>query len=295
MTKKKVNTQGRHHRPWTKEEQEYLEDQWGLLSTSAIATKLGRTVAAVVVQKGRMGLVKTDAFMTASEVARIFGVPSVNTVTGWIRRGQLKAVRSTVGPKGKQFWKIDEDGLKRFIREYPQAFDPTRIDRLEYPYWRNLVDAAKPADLPLAKRRRSLWTPQEDEFLLTNYRHMTQPELGQKLNRTTEAVHYRLMLLRAKGRHAPYKGTWVIREKNGTAHAPKSAKPWTAEEDRYIQENWGRVRCPGEIGWGDMVTVKEIADHLKRHEVSVWRRANHLGVADLYRPVERKPKARKAS
>ena len=41
---------------WTKQEEEYLADNWGTLSVATIAKNLGRSENAIVVRKGRLGL-----------------------------------------------------------------------------------------------------------------------------------------------------------------------------------------------------------------------------------------------
>ena len=41
---------------WTKQEEEYLTENWGTLSVARIAKNLGRTENAIIVRKCRLGL-----------------------------------------------------------------------------------------------------------------------------------------------------------------------------------------------------------------------------------------------
>ena len=45
-----------YHAGWTKAEEQFLQDQWGVMSIPAIAKRLNRSVEAVVVRKNRLGL-----------------------------------------------------------------------------------------------------------------------------------------------------------------------------------------------------------------------------------------------
>ena len=45
-----------YHAGWTKAEEQFLQDQWGVMSIPAIAKRLNRSVEAVIVRKNRLGL-----------------------------------------------------------------------------------------------------------------------------------------------------------------------------------------------------------------------------------------------
>lgn len=265
---------------WTDEERDYLSLNYGLKTDTAIAKHLGRTVGAIrQYANSNMKLCRTDQFMTASDVARIFGV-WVAQPCDWIKAGKLKATKSKVVKSGGGAWVITEQNLLQFMKDYPTLYDPTRIDRFDYSFWRKEAEKAAPLHVvPLAQRRRGYWTPREDEMLLSNYRRLTYPQLSAKLNRSHEAIHARLMLLRAKGRLAPYKELWQNRERNGTAKASRGAE-WSQAEDDYLRMNWQRLRRSDEPGRGSRVTAMEIARHLGRSYTGVTKRASRLGMVN---------------
>jgi len=76
----------------------------------------------------------------------------------------------------------------------------------------NNKTAEKPCFVP--------WTPAQDQFLKMNLEEMTNPELAQALNRTTNAVHYRLKYLKlnrseASKRRKLSKAYEMVWRKNG--------------------------------------------------------------------------------
>lgn len=265
-----------HARNWTQPEIDLLFEQYGLIANEALSKKLNRSVFAIKEKAYRLGLVRTQQFMTGMAVAEIFGIVP-NTVTAWIKQGALKAKKSTIGTGRHLVWRIDHDNLVRFITTRYDLFDPYKVDRQLFPYWRGLIDKALPKDFTPANGRH--WTEFEDAFLLNNRQKYTIPELAIKLKRTKEAVHGRIVLLRKQGRMVPYKELWQIRKSNGTARAPQK---WTAQEDLYLKEHWGQLRKveENERAWGDRYTAKEIGEHLGRTVTSCWSRASRLGLVN---------------
>jgi DNA-binding CsgD family transcriptional regulator len=263
---------------WTQEQLDLLYEKYGLVEDTQLAKKLGRTVLAIREKAARLGMVRTQGFMTVSDVSRILNV-SPNTVKNWIKNSALNATKSPVGVGRHKVWHIDHDDLVRFVKMRYDLFDPYKIDRQLNPYWRNLVEKVLPNDFTPANGRH--WTEFEDAYLLNNRSKYTTPELAKSLRRTKEAVHGRLVLLRRQGRMMPYKKLWQTRKVNGTATA---ARKWTAEEICYLVEHWGQLRDTAGGGttnrnaWGSHYTAKEIAAHLGRTEHACWTRASRLGL-----------------
>jgi hypothetical protein len=263
-------------RNWTQKELEILHAKYGLVINEVLAKKLNRSVDAIKQKAYDIGLVRTQQFITGWEVAAIFNI-SPSIVTRWIKMGALKAKKSVVRTGRHIVWQINHDNLVSFVKTRYDLFDPYRIDRALYPYWRNLVDKELPQGFIPTNGRH--WSEFEDAYLLNNRAKYTIPELATRLKRTKEAVHGRLVLLRKKGRMMPYKELWQIRKANGTATSPRK---WTTEEDNYLKEHWGQLRTkPDDAAtWGQRYTAKEIAAHLGRTESGTWARASRLGLVN---------------
>lgn len=79
------------------------------------------------------------------------------------------------------------------------------------------------------------WTAQDDKVIIDNFPQLTAREIAPLLNRTEEAVKFRIVLLRSRGEIKCYR-----------------FRPYTKDEKEFIY-----LHCR------DM-TVKQIADHLGR-------------------------------
>lgn len=285
-----VNKLGRparnSHKKWTREEEEYLTDHWGVQSDEWIRRKLGRSQEALRIRASRMGLCRHDALLTCRDVGRIMGVDS-KTAKTWGDRGLLTMRKSMAVRSGvHRCWHITDVDLERFVTEHPEAYDIRRIDRVGYRRLYSLAKAAqKPGEVPRLLR---YWTEQDDAFLLNNHSRITEAELAHQLRRTKQAVHARKEILRARGHLMPYnKGPWRYRSDAPDAGTRRRER-WTPEQLDYLQENWGRQ------------SVQEIAAAVGHGKNACQQRASRLGLAkgrgyrsDLYgqRQEERKEAA----
>src|SRR5437762_13813147 len=101
----------RHRRRWSAAEDAMLEDLLGSRSTRSVARRTGRTVQAVWARASylRLSAYSADGRYTASELARLLGVP-VNTVLLWCQNGYVRATKLGRSASGGM-WRIDWDGL----------------------------------------------------------------------------------------------------------------------------------------------------------------------------------------
>lgn len=117
---------------WTPAEDAFLEEHLGTRHVHWIATRLKRTVTAVVVRSKRLAISRRAAreWWTATQVALGFGVDPA-TVARWIRQGKLAAT-----PFGEdhadrhhayQVWPAD---VVRFVDEHPGAFTLAKVDQV---------------------------------------------------------------------------------------------------------------------------------------------------------------------
>jgi hypothetical protein len=179
------------HPLWRQEDDDFLKENWGLLSDSAICARLGRTRAACMIRAKRLGICRKMNLYTASDVAAIFGVDR-KTPTDWIARGLLKGRRSKVPVGAAWIWNIDPQNIERFIREHPETYDRRRIKHL---YWRGLAEEAARANpdkaLILGRRHAHAWTAEDVAFLQANYGLLPLAEIGARLGRTAKGCESR--------------------------------------------------------------------------------------------------------
>lgn len=131
---------------WSADEDAFLRDTAGYKTAAAIAAELGRTANAVHTRASLLGIRwmrpvrgRNHTGFTASEVARLLGIPCAKAVTDWIRKGYLEASRRAPrmdsGPR--LAYRVYPESLRVFLRDYPWLYDWRRVqDR----GWRAYVD-----------------------------------------------------------------------------------------------------------------------------------------------------------
>jgi excisionase family DNA binding protein len=110
-----------------------------------IARKLKRTETSIRLRCKRIGVLvtTTNATMSARDVATQLGVACSKTVSGWIRRGWLRA--RDAGHK-RPLWRITWDDLTAFLEnpDHWLAWEPDRIPDLALREWTQELRANEP-------------------------------------------------------------------------------------------------------------------------------------------------------
>ena len=240
-------------RRWTAGEVEYLQNNYGLVSDQWIARRLGRRTKSIRGKAADLGVRRADSFLTLSRVAQMMGV-SYTAASRWVRQGLLASSRAKFVKCGSLggtvgLYRIEEDGLLRFLREHPDQYDIHRIDREGYPH---LYEAAREAG---ARRRRGEWSEMEEALLLRYAgQGLTLREIAEKLGRTHAGVACRLTKLRARRHLIPRKPNY------------SKGRRWTSADLDDLRELWGTL--PHE----------QIARRLGRPLWSVRGKAKRLGL-----------------
>ena len=265
---------------WTPAQVRYLRDNYGLRSDQAIARTLGRSIVAIRLKALKIGINRTTNFFTASDVRRIFQVDVNKVLHDWIAKGYLTASRSHVGVGPRKVWCVLGKDIAAFLMEHPDKYNYKLIDPIDHPVWRALAERVANATSIKPSIKRTNWTAEEDAFLLNHNNHMTYDELAAKLpGRTSEAVHYRLEVLREKGHLVPLKKNWRTRKARGKV-APK--RPWTKTEIQYLLQHWyaslGDVSDlrPNERRARRRALENQVAKHLKRSKLACLTKAVEL-------------------
>lgn len=116
-------------RSWSPQDDALLRCYWGVRPDAWVAAKLGRTAEACKIRATRFLRQNraANAGMGAGDVGRLFAVDPT-TVTGlWVSRGWVPARRSAVGAGLHQRWSFSGTALRRFVTEFPWAYDPARM------------------------------------------------------------------------------------------------------------------------------------------------------------------------
>ena len=215
------------HRPWTPQEDDLLREKWGLVTDAYIARKLRRTRYACIIRAKKLGINRKQWFFTQTEVARLFGVDD-HKVRAWIRDGHLVA-RGAPFKIGKHHpWMITSKDLETFFKFHHDKYDPSQIDRDEFPYWRNLGDEW--GDANYALHLPQPYTPEEDAFIIRNFKTMAIRELADKLDRTEGSVRKRIAILRKQG--------LIPSEPKSQVRYLHRYPRWTREQDDFLRENF---------------------------------------------------------
>jgi transposase-like protein len=190
-------------RHWTAEENDYLQDKWGVISIKGIAKHLGRSVNAVKLKAQRAGL--GDARMnfggiTVCQLGRALG-REYSIMKNWITRYGMPAKRKIFASEHRvliisyeDFWKWAEQHkeLLNLAKLEPNLLGPE-------PDW---AKTKRKADKMRSQRTwlSTAWTNQEDQRLLQLVRlpKITYPELAKQLNRSEPSIRRRLYDLNSK-------------------------------------------------------------------------------------------------
>lgn len=134
-------------RCWTADDIADLSNLYSRMPLKRLAKRLGRSEIAVSLKACDLGIRKIEGGMTASQVAEVFGLDgrTSHAVREWLDAGLLKGRRLKWRNKGGFIWLVDEDDLRRFIREYPWMYDRSRMPDSVYrdgaEQWVSLADA----------------------------------------------------------------------------------------------------------------------------------------------------------
>ncbi|MGL5766298.1 MAG: hypothetical protein ACRCX8_11725 [Sarcina sp.] len=211
---------------WSKEEVNYLIDNWGTVSMAYICKKLNRSEYAILNKINKLGLgryVENGDYITVRQLLLALGFNDFDSykIKSWIENRnlpiQLKGsrVRKTRVIHLDDWWKWAENN-KNFI-DFSKF---TRYALGKEPEW---VKLKRQSDIiNKQKYKTTRWTKNEDEYLLflVNEFKYSYKEMSDLTGRTVNAVSRRLAVLNIKSR--PIKAD--------------NHKKWTEEELKLLDE-----------------------------------------------------------
>ena len=213
--------------PWKKEEKDYLELKWGIVSISAIAQKLNRSVDAVKLKAGRMRLGKfleAGDYVTVNQFMLAFNKTNFNSYTliSWVQNRGFPLKYKTIISKRvriiylEDFWKWAEQN-RSFIN-----FTKLEKNMLgKEPAW---VKEQRRLDIADAEQfKKSPWTESEDKQLIYYLKlfKFTYDDLSKMLGRTCGAIQRRICDLKIKER---------------PLRADNHSNPWKTEDFELLND-----------------------------------------------------------
>lgn len=194
-----------NNRRWTKEEFDYLIDNWGTVSIKTISKKLNRTEKAIDAKAYILGLgkqIESGEYVTVSELFKALGYTQFDTykVTSWVKNRKFPVKHKTL--RKRKFKVIHIDDFWKWAEKNKNFVDFSRFTRYglgKEPDW---VEDKRQNDILESKYKKSKWTQKEDEYLifLVNQFKYSYQEISQLTGRTVGAISRRLIDLNVKAR-----------------------------------------------------------------------------------------------
>lgn len=122
-------TYSQDRRPWTKEEEQFVEEHAGSWMRERMAKKLKRSLASVIMKCKHMKLrTRFRDGYTLRELEEAFGQDH-HTIERWVKDGKLK-VRYRGTNRDRDAWNVSERAILDFITNYPMTFRIQCVDQL---------------------------------------------------------------------------------------------------------------------------------------------------------------------
>ena len=159
-----------YHAGWTKAEEQFLQDQWGVMSIPSIAKRLNRSVEAVVVRKNRLGLGPVlfgGDYISMNQL--VIAVCGNNAGGGyklksWVENRGLPIHTKRVNQNSFRVIRLNE--FWKWAEQHRSFIDFSKMEPLalgEEPAW--VAEQRKKDFQSFAIQRKDPWTPDEDARL----------------------------------------------------------------------------------------------------------------------------------
>lgn len=303
---------------WTPEQEQYLEERWGVVSIAAIAKQLNRTPSAVKIRAQKLGLgpvLANGEYISFHQLVLALGYSGgadSYKVKSWIKNRGFPIHRKKVEQCSfkvvylDEFWEWAEKNRSflDFSKMEPYALG-------EEPAW---VAEQRHCDYDaFALQRKDPWTPHEDQrllMLLAQQKYGYQ-ELSQMLRRSAGAIQRRCQDLGTKLR--PVKAVnhgssaaWTEGDYRALEAGIKAGESYTAIGNRigksekavrgkvyfvYLTEDADRIRAyMGGGHWGDGAPTPTVRQgyNLSRTRTQTRNDIQRLCDVLLYRALQMK-------
>jgi hypothetical protein len=191
---------------WTKEEIEYLSENWGHLSIGAISKKLNRTIDSVIVKKDRLKLgafLNNGNYITFNQLTYVLGRRNSNVymMTSWVKNRNFTVKTKKVG--NRKFNIVYISDFWQWAEKNRSFIDFSKVEENilgPEPKW--VKEQRKADSIKNTKIITTPWTQNEDSYLQSLLRMFkyTYAELSKMLHRSEGAIQRRIICLGLKER-----------------------------------------------------------------------------------------------
>lgn len=219
---------------WSEENKIYLEKSWGNVSTKRLANKFGVKESAVKIMAYKMGLgsmLDSKDFLIAKELEEILGVTR-KTVSKHIKERGLKAREIKLTSGNRKYIAIQYEDLVEWLENNLKYWDGSKVD----------IDSLKAlgVDSDLLDRKykedtfkynmnniNELELKTIKELYIEGY---TYEDIAKIVNKTKEAIHYKLSYLAEKGKFELNRnnGGYLVRRSNRESYG------WSKVQDETL-------------------------------------------------------------
>lgn len=213
-------------RKWTKEEEQYLAENYGQISILWIAKKLNRSESSILNKRQRLGLgayLENGDYITLNQLIAALGMK--NSISykeiSWIENRGLPIIKKKVNKCSFKVIKLDD--WWKWAEKNQQFLDFSNFEKYALGAEPNWVAKKRYYDIQYKERiKNKPWTQKEDEYLkfLLNQYEYTITEISQRMNRSEGAIQRRCNDLKLRQR--------PIKADNHTF--------WTDEEMQILKE-----------------------------------------------------------
>ncbi|MEK4106890.1 hypothetical protein NST28_22590 [Paenibacillus sp. FSL R10-2791] len=193
-------------RNWTVEEEEYLQDRWGVLSLKSISHRLDRSIEAIKLKAGKLGL--KDSRMnfdgiTVNQLSLALDKSYNQIVRYWIPQYGFPARRKIFASSARVLV-ISYEDFWNWAEQHKELINLAKMEPNLLGAEPDWAKVKRKADKMRSQKTYQAvnWTPEEDQRLVQVLRTkgMTYPEVAKLFDRSEAAVKRRLHDLGVKMR-----------------------------------------------------------------------------------------------
>lgn len=184
-------------RPWSEEEAQWLQENWGSKPIPAIAGILGRSPTAVANKAQRLGLYGQLAcgdLMSLAAATELLGLKNTKALLHWIEKYAFPATKKYIRPKrgprtqSQCHYVVRMDRFLRWLEEHQELWDSRCIPLfglgVEYPW----LQEKRKKDLHRAPIYR-MWEDVEISYLRMQLaRGISYAAIGKELGRSKKSI-----------------------------------------------------------------------------------------------------------
>lgn len=179
----------RSRKKWTKEEREYLKENWGSIKVDTIAKTLKRSKKAIGNQAYYLGLGTQMKWYSPREIADILGV-HLSTIKRYMDEGKLESVRDKTKNKRRM---SSEQQIRTFMKKHQDLWDTRKVTinlyTNEVKWYKEKMERDKQRPL----KRNSSYTETETKILIDRYRRgWSMEDIAKELSRNEKSIYNRL-------------------------------------------------------------------------------------------------------